>query len=64
MRDSAVAGLTERCVSQEVKKKKDPAPLRSADLLNHAAAWEMFNLTNWFLFPLLFFFHSFMPQVF
>lgn len=59
MRDSAVAGLTERRVSQEVKKKKDPAPLRSADLLNHAAAWEMFNLTNWFLFPLLFFFFLF-----
>lgn len=59
MRDSASARLTECCVSQEVKKKKDPVPLRSADLLNHAAAWETFNLTNWFLFPLLFsFFHA------
>lgn len=59
MSDSALAGLTECCVSQEVKKKKEPAPLRSADLLNHTAAWETFNLTNWFLFPLLFsFFHA------
>lgn len=56
---SAPARLTECCVSQEVKKKKDPAPLRSAEHLNHAAAWEPFNLTNWFLFPLLFsFFHA------
>lgn len=66
MRVSALARLTECCVSQEGKKKKDPAPLRSADLLNHAAAWETFNLTNWFLFPLRFFFFllSFMLQVF
>lgn len=33
--------------------------LRSADLLNHTAERDMFNLTNWFLFPLLFlFFHA------
>ena len=32
-----------------------PCGPRSADLLNHAAAGETFNLTNWFLFPLLFF---------